>query len=98
MSTTNNHFSIQFLGKNFTIRCPEGKRAQLQEAVTHLTNQVHEIRLASKVTDLDQLLVIAALNVTNELLVAQRATQTEAQDITERIRNLQKTVEEAILL
>jgi cell division protein ZapA len=98
MSTSNNQFTIQFLGKNFTVRCPEGKRAELQEAVTHLTNHVHDIRLASKVTDLEQLLVIAALNVTNELLTVKREAQSESTDIAERIKNLQKTVEEALML
>ena len=64
---------VAILGREFKVACRESERSELMEAVAHLDRRMREIRDAGKVSGTDRIAVMAALNITHELLRARKA-------------------------
>ena len=64
---------IKILGREYKVACKEHERAELLEAVGFLDQRMHEIKDGSKVTGVDRIAVMAALNLANELLKERKA-------------------------
>jgi cell division protein ZapA len=58
------------LGRDYKIACKEHERAELAEAIAYLDRRMREIRDQGKVTGADRIAVMAALNITHDLLRA----------------------------
>jgi cell division protein ZapA len=69
---------VNILGRDYKVACKESERAELTEAVTYLDNRMREIRDGGKITGADRIAVMAALNITHELLRGQRAADKPA--------------------
>ncbi|MDN5870067.1 MAG: cell division protein ZapA [Nitrococcus sp.] len=86
---------VTILGKDYFVACPEDERANLLESATYLNEHMREIRDSGKIVGMDRIAVMAALNITHEMLEARRnAGQLEAVD--ERLRRLSHRVAEAL--
>jgi cell division protein ZapA len=59
---------ISILGRNYKIACEDGEREALMQAVAYLDGKMGEIKKAGKVSGTDRIAVMAALNITHELL------------------------------
>jgi cell division protein ZapA len=59
---------INILGRSYKIACGDGEREALMEAVAYLDGKMGEIKNAGKVSGTDRIAVMAALNITHELL------------------------------
>jgi len=59
---------IKILGREYKVACKEHERADLLEAVGFLDQRMHEIKEGGKITGVDRIAVMAALNLANELL------------------------------
>ncbi len=64
---------IKIMGREYKVACKEHERAELLEAVGFLDQRMHEIKDGSKVTGVDRIAVMAALNLANELLKERKA-------------------------
>lgn len=60
--------TISILGKEFMVACPDGEREALSAAARHLDGRMREIQDSGKVIGAERCAVMAALNLTNELL------------------------------
>jgi cell division protein ZapA len=60
--------NIQVLNKEIEVVCPEEEKADLFAAAAYLDKKMREIRNTSKTMDLNRIAIIAALNITHELL------------------------------
>lgn len=60
--------SVSVLDKEFRIACPPQERDALIRAARHLDSKMREIRHTGKVIGNDRVAVMAALNLTHELL------------------------------
>ena len=58
------------LGRDYKIACKEHERAELAAAIAYLDRRMREIRDQGKVTGADRIAVMAALNITHDLLRA----------------------------
>ena len=68
------HVSVRILEKEYQVSCPANERTDLLDAAELLNAKMREIRDSGKVVGLDRIAVMAALNMSNELL------QTKAKD------------------
>jgi len=59
---------IKIMGREYKVACKEHERADLLEAVGFLDQRMHEIKEGGKITGVDRIAVMAALNLANELL------------------------------
>jgi cell division protein ZapA len=60
--------TISILGKELKVACPDGERESLSAAARYLDQRMREIQDSGKVIGAERCAVMAALNLTNELL------------------------------
>ena len=59
---------ITILGRTYKVACEEGERDALLRTAAYLDAKMGEIRKAGKVSGTERIAVMAALNITHELL------------------------------
>ena len=69
MSQTNT-VVVKILDKEYQVACPEEQEAQLVVSAKYLDKQMRDIRDTGKVIGLERIAVMAALNLSYELLQA----------------------------
>jgi cell division protein ZapA len=94
MSTTKS-VDVQIMGREFTVSCTDEERQGLLDAVAYLDKKMCDIRDAGKISSVERIAVMAALNLSHELL------NTKAGDIDiggykRRISAMQSQIDEAI--
>lgn len=87
---------IQIFGRTLRINCPPQQKEELNKAVIDLTQRLQDLKIRTKVTNLDQLIFIAALNICHELTQEKLKTIEYASNIKQYILTLQKTIEQAL--
>lgn len=88
--------SISILGKEYLIACPDNERSDLIKSADYLDKKMREIRDGGKVIGTDRIAVMAALNITNELLHDHKGTPAASTEVEGRIKSLQQKIEEAL--
>ncbi len=68
------------LGRDYKITCSGNERAELTQAVAHLDGRMREIRDQGKVSGADRIAVMAALNITHDLLRERGGAKPAARD------------------
>lgn len=63
---------IHILDREYLIACPENERQSLLQSAALLDEKMQDIRDRGKVIGIDRIAVLAALNLTHELLQAKR--------------------------
>jgi cell division protein ZapA len=61
-------FSVSILDKEYQVACPPEQQAELLLSARHLDEQMRAIRATGKVIGLERIAVMAALNISHELL------------------------------
>lgn len=74
---------IRILDRVFHVSCPEDRQETLKQVAEHLNEEINAIYSAGKLDNLEQILVMVALNIGNEL--RQARGDTEDREILERI-------------
>ncbi|WP_044873140.1 cell division protein ZapA [Pseudomonas sp. LFM046] len=94
--TQSNTVTVQILDKEYCIACPADERANLESAARYLDGKMREIRSSGKVIGADRIAVMAALNITHDLLHKQERLDKEANSTRERVRDLLERVDHAL--
>jgi cell division protein ZapA len=68
MSKPSSTFSVTILDKEYQVACPPEQQADLLLSARHLDEQMRAIRSTGKVIGLERIAVMAALNISHELL------------------------------
>jgi cell division protein ZapA len=90
------HVNVKILEKEYQISCKTEERAALLDAAELLDAKMREIRESGKVTGLDRIAVMAALNMANELLLARGQGESLETDAAVRIQAMRERVESAL--
>lgn len=87
---------ISILGKEYHIVCPKDERDGLLEAARQLEDKMDEIRDSGRVFGAERIAVMAALNVTHELLQSslyKSQEQTLETDLSDQVSGLQDKID-----
>ena len=89
--------TINLLGREFRVGCPEGEEKQLLAAVDYLNRKLKEVRDIAKVVGNERIALMAALNIAHEHL-SQKAPGAGIDNtaIQRRIIAMQETVDSAL--
>ncbi len=95
---------VHLLGRDYKVACRPEERADLLEAVAYLDQRMREIRSGSKTAGADRITVMAALNITNELLRERRAagaaaavvTDADADGVQRRLQSMHAAIDQAL--
>lgn len=88
--------NVHILDKEYCISCPPDERSNLEGAARYLDSKMREIRSAGKVIGADRIAVMAALNITHEMLYRQSAAQGLASDERDQVRELIDRVDQGL--
>lgn len=63
-----NGVTINVLGREFRVGCPEGEQKQLLASVDFLNRKIKEVRDTGKVVGNERIAIMAALNIAHEMM------------------------------
>ncbi len=87
---------VRILDKEYTISCPAEERDGLVESARILNDKMRDIRSSGKVIGSERIAVLAALNITHELLQQRHHGSGYTGDIGKRLRRLQERIDSAL--
>jgi cell division protein ZapA len=96
MSNTTKTLEIKLLDRELRVACPEEERSELLEAVAFLDKRMREIRDAGKIASVERIALMAALNITHELLGMKVGRGIDLADFKRRMGAMQTAIDEAL--
>ncbi|MEJ2131320.1 MAG: cell division protein ZapA [Gammaproteobacteria bacterium] len=84
--------SVSILDREYQVSCPAGEEEALRASARFLDRRMRDIRENGKVFGMDRIAVMAALNITHELL----SGQVRNESIDSRIKRLGERIDEVI--
>lgn len=97
MSDELNPVTVRILDKEYQVACSENERQALLESAELLNSKMREIRAAGKVVGLDRIAVMAALNLSHEVLLTRGAMTQTDQQLLERLRSMNDRLSQAVV-
>jgi cell division protein ZapA len=91
-----NTLDVTILDREFRVACPEEERAGLLDAVTFLDRKMREIRDAGKITSMERIAIMAALNISHELLTTRIGGGFDMGEFKRRMQSMQTTIDAAL--
>ncbi|WP_067516274.1 cell division protein ZapA [Endozoicomonas ascidiicola] len=88
--------SVYILDKEYRVACPEDDQDALHIAARYLNSKMQEIRTSGKVVGVERIAVMAALNISYELLQSKYQTENEKLDTHEHINQLLGKLDKAL--
>lgn len=80
--------AVNILDKEYLVACPEDARYALEQAARHLDHKMRDIRSSGKVYGTERIAVMAALNITHDLLQNSSMSSSAEQVLEEMDRKL----------
>jgi cell division protein ZapA len=87
---------IKILDRELRVACPEDERAELLDAVTYLDRKMREIRDSGKITSVERIAIMAALNITHELLTMRLGGGFDLAEFKRRMASMEATIDETL--
>jgi len=87
---------IKILDRELRIACPEEERGELLDAVAYLDKRMREIRDAGKIVSVERIALMAALNITHELLTTKVGRGVDLSDFKRRMDSMQAAIDQAL--
>ncbi len=86
---------VSIMGRDFSVACKEDQRHALSESAVYLDNKMREIHKSGKVIGMEKCAIMAALNITHELL-ALKARNGESEKLGEVVFSILEKIDVAI--
>jgi cell division protein ZapA len=96
MSNNTQTLEIKLLDRELRVACPEEERSELLEAVAYLDKRMREIRDAGKIASVERIALMAALNITHELLGMKVGRGIDLADFKRRMNSMEAAIDEAL--
>ena len=88
--------TVRILDKEYRVACGEHEKEGLLASAEYLDTKMKSLRDSIGVVGTDRLAVIAALNITHEMLQSQGTTDHLNNDIKQRLAALGKKIEDSL--
>ena len=86
---------ISIMGREFRVACEPDEQKALLEAVDYLNRKMQEIKEQGKITGLDRIAIMAALNISHEFMTT-RFGNFDVSEIRRRMTNIEATLDQAL--
>jgi cell division protein ZapA len=84
--------TVNILGKEYQVACPEEEREALLESARLVHQNMDKIRSSGKVVGVDRIAVMAALNIAHDLINLQQDENQDLDKTNEKITRLKERV------
>ena len=96
MSGATKTLDIKILDRELRVACPEEERDELLDSVAYLDRKMREIRDAGKIASVERIAIMAALNITHELLSVKVGRGFDLADFKRRISAMETAIDKAL--
>ena len=96
MSESIKTLDIKLLDRELRVACPEGERGEMLDAVAYLDKKMREIRDAGRIASVERIALMAALNITHELLKTKVGRGFDLADFARRMEAMQAAIDTAL--
>ncbi|MDD2722038.1 MAG: cell division protein ZapA [Gallionella sp.] len=96
MSDKTNTLNVTILDRELRVACPEDEREALMDAVAYLNKKMIEIRDTGKIVNAERIAIMAALNISHELLTMKLGRGVDLGDFTRRMNSMQMAIDQAL--
>jgi cell division protein ZapA len=86
---------VSIMGREFTVSCTDEERQGLLDAVNYLDKKMHDIRDSGKVVGVERIAIMAALNLSHEVLNT-KTGDVDIGDYKRRINAMQIQLDEVL--
>jgi len=90
--------TVEILGKRYSVACPEDQVEALLQSAHYVDGKMREIRDSRRVVGLDRIAVMAALNISHELLTEHGQAVDYKQTLEMKMRHLTESLDEAMIM
>jgi len=87
---------VRILDKEYQVACPPEEREELIESARYLDQQMRSIRQGGKVIGMERIAVMAALNISHQLIQGTALEQSRANDLDQRLQKLCAKLDDTI--
>lgn len=91
-----NTVTVKILDKEYQVACPEEQKEELVISAKYLNKQMRSIRNSGKVIGLERIAVMAALNISYELLQASDHADGSHQPSDDSVKRLNRKLDGAL--
>lgn len=95
MSADTKGLQINIMGREFRVACEPDEQPALLEAVDYLNRKMQDIKEQGKITGLDRIAIMAALNISHEFMTT-RVGNVDVAAIRRRMVNIEATLDKAL--
>lgn len=95
MSAADKSMQISIMGREFRVACTPDEQKALREAVDYLNRKMQEIKEQGKITGLDRIAIMAALNISHEFLTT-RFGGFDVSEYKRRMASIETTLDQAL--
>ena len=88
--------TLHILDKEYCVACPPEERSNLEQAARHLDTTMRDIRNSGKVIGVERIAVMAALNITHEMLTGSHQQDSTLSAQQAQISELVKRLDQAL--
>jgi cell division protein ZapA len=97
MSPKPKTLDVAIMGRTYKVACGDDEREALLSAVAYLDRKMNEIKGAGKVAGAERIAVMAALNITHELLTSRNsASGFDIEGLRRRMAAMEATLDQAL--
>lgn len=88
--------TVKILDKEIRVACNEGEQDALIASAQLLDNKMREVRESGKVIGQERVVIMAALNLTHELLQQRNSFNEQEKIFAERVESMQSRIENSL--
>jgi cell division protein ZapA len=85
MRDTDHVISIKILDRNYNIKCPKEQAYELQQSADYVEEHMRRLRQNGNISSIENLLAVAALNISHELVILKKQQNQYIDSMQERI-------------
>ncbi len=88
MSAAAEPVTVRILEREYRVMCAPDQRRDLMESALYLDQQMRQVRDGGRISSMDKIAVMCALNMAEEVLKLRHQLQEREQKIDQRVRDL----------
>ncbi len=97
MNQKSKTLDVTIMGRTYKVACSEEERNALLSSVAYLDRKMNEIKSAGRVASAERIAVMAALNITHELLSSRNnASGFDIEGLRRRMAAMEATLDQAL--
>ena len=84
------------MAREFIVACPEGQEKSLVDSVQYLNQKIDLIQSQGSIVGIDRIIIMAALNITNELLNQNSSESFDLSQFRHKISSIEHQIDEVL--